>query len=847
MLRSGEGICFSTIPLSLVFDSENILPGWYVMNSNKKQDDLRLAPESLYHSCDLSRLPFQTTADLEEEYEHLGQKRAMDALKFGIGIKHDGYNLFVLGSTGVGKNTTVKKLLAKESAAAETPSDWCYINNFTQHHKPLFLKLPAGRGNTLKSDMLQLLEELLVAIPAAFESDEYRTRVQTIQEEYKDKEIKVFKDISDRAEEKNITLLRTPSGYTLAPKKDGKVLAPPDFEKLDESEQEEIKRIVDEIEVLLIEAIRKIPELYKENRDRIKELDREISEVVVNQSISELAEEYAELPDVLKFFDTVKQDIIENVNDFRRYGEQREMGGENRQMILMALSKYHVNVLVDNSETEGAPVMFEDNPSYLNLVGRVEHIAQYGTLMTDFTLIKAGALHRANGGYLVLDARKVLMSPFSWEGLKRAIHAHEVRIEALERMLSMASTTSLQPEPIPLDVKIVLTGSRLLYYLLKQYDPEFGLLFKVAADFAEDIDRNDENSELYACMIAGLQKENELAAFDKHAVQRIIEHCSRVIEDGEKISLHIGGLVDLMREGDYWARQSKRDVVTEQDIQKAIDTRRNRLDQIRERVHEQVIRGNYLLDTSGEKVAQINALSVIQLGDYTFGRPSRITATARLGQGKVIDIEREVKLGGSIHSKGVLILSSYLANRYAKDQPISLSASLVFEQSYGFVEGDSASAAELCTLLSALADIPIKQSFSVTGSVNQYGEIQTIGGVNEKIEGFFDICDSRGLTGGQAVVIPQTNVKHLMLRADVREAIEEDKFAVYSVNTIDQMMELLTGKESGVEDACGHYPEGSINYLVQKMIDQLNKLRKTFSDDNRKEKRDFSRKNERKQ
>jgi predicted ATP-dependent protease len=439
------------------------------------------------------------------------------------------------------------------------------------------------------------------------------------------------------------------------------------------------------------------------------------------------------------------------------------------------------------------------------------------------------------------------MSPFSWEGLKRAIHAHEVRIEALERVLSLASTTSLQPEPIPIDVKVVLTGSRLLYYLLKQYDPEFGLLFKVAADFAEDIDRNDENSELYARMIAGLQKENELAPFDKNAVQRIIEHCSRLLEDSEKISLHMGGLLDLLREGDYWARQEEQVVITEQDIQKAIDTRRNRLDQIRERVHEQVIRGNYLLDTSGEKVAQINALSVIQLGDYTFGRPSRITATARLGQGKVIDIEREVKLGGSIHSKGVMILSSYLANRYAKDQPISLSASLVFEQSYGFVEGDSASAAELCALLSALSDVPIKQNFSATGSVNQYGEIQTIGGVNEKIEGFFDICESRGLTGDQAVVIPQTNVKHLMLRADVREAVKDNKFAIYSVQTIDQMMELLTGRKAGVKDAASHYPEGSINCLVQKRIDQLNKLRKTFADENKTEKRDFSRKNERKQ
>lgn len=816
------------------------------MMNKMKQDSLKLDVESLYHSCNLSRLPFKTTADLEDECDHLGQKRAMDALKFGISIKHDGYNLYVLGSTGLGKNTTVKKILAKESASAEAPSDWCYINNFSQYSKPLVLKLPAGRGNKLQLDMLQLLEDLLVDIPAVFESAEYNTRVRAIQDEYKEKEMSAFKEVSDKAEAKNIALLRTPSGYTLGPKKDGKILSPEEFEKLDEKEKEELKRIIDEVENELIETIHKLPVLYKESRDKIKQLNREISEVAVTQSISELTEKYAELPEVIEYLDTVKKDIIDNVNDFRKYGQEKDVGRESHQMILMALSKYQINVLVDNSQTEGAPVVFEDNPSYLNLIGRVEHIAQYGTLLTDFTLIKAGALHRANGGYLVIDARKVLMSPFSWEGLKRAIHAHEVRIEALERVLSLASTTSLQPEPIPIDVKVVLTGSRLLYYLLNQYDPEFGLLFKVAADFAEDIDRNEENSELYARMIAGMQKENELAPFNKNAVQRIIEHCSRLLEDSEKISLHMGSLLDLLREGDYWARQSNQDVITENDIQKAIDTRRNRLDQIRERVHEKVLRGDYLLDTSGEKVAQINALSVIQLGDYTFGRPSRITATARLGRGKVIDIEREVNLGGSIHSKGVMILSSYLANRYAKNQPISLSASLVFEQSYGLVEGDSASAAELCALLSALSDVPIKQNFSVTGSVNQYGEIQTIGGVNEKIEGFFDICDSRGLTGDQAVIIPQTNVKHLMLRADVRVAVEKNKFSIYSVRTIDQVMRLLTGKDAGDKDRKGHYPQDTINYLVQKRIDQLNRLRRVFAEDSKVKKLDFTRKNVRK-
>lgn len=814
------------------------------MKQNNVKSDCKIASGKLYHHCDLSRLSFNTTADIEDACAHLGQGRAMDALKFGIGIKHDGYNLYVLGSTGIGKNTTVKKILAEESATAEPPFDWCYINNFSEPHKPFMLKLPAGYGHQLQMDMLQLLEELLVAIPAVFESDEYRTRAQAIQDEYKQKEIDAFKKLSDIADKKKIAMLRTPSGYTLGPMKDGKVLSPAEFEKLDKKEQEEIKKVVDEIEDELIKTVRMIPVWYKENRERIKQLDKEISTVVVNQSISDLAAKYADLPDVIKYIDTVKQDIIDSVNEFRKYGVEKESGNNNQQIILSALSKYQVNVLVDNSETKGAPVIYEDNPSYLNLIGRVEHIAQFGTLLTDFTLIKAGALHRANGGYLVLDARKVLMSPFSWEGLKRAIHAHEVRIESLERMISLASTTSLQPEPIPISVKVVLTGSRLLYYLLKQYDPEFSLLFKVEADFAEDIERNDENSELYAKLIAGLQKENELAPLNISAVQRTIEHCSRLVEDSEKLSLHMGSLLDLLREGDYWAKQSGQQEIGEQHIQKAIDTRQYRQDQIRERVHEQVIRGDYLLDTSGEKVAQINALSIIQLGDYAFGRPSRVTATARLGQGKVIDIEREVKLGGSIHSKGVMILSSYLANRYAKDQPISLSASLVFEQSYGFVEGDSASAAELCALLSALSEVPIKQNYSVTGSVNQYGEIQTIGGVNEKIEGFFDVCKTRGLTGDQAVIIPQQNVKHLMLNADVREAVEQDVFAVYSVQTIDQLMELLTGKEAGVKDKNNHYPAGTINHMVQKRIDQLNTLRKSFADDNKVKKRDFSRKNE---
>jgi len=600
------------------------------VNRNKTQEAARLPLESLYRRCDLSHLAFTTSAELEDDFQHLGQKRALDALKFGIGMAHDGYNLYALGSTGLGKNTAVKKILGKQSASAQTPSDWCYIHNFSAPDKPETLRLPAGYGRRLQQDMQQLIEDVVVAIPAAFESDEYTKRAQAIEDDYKQKELTAFKNISDKADKKNIILLRTAGGYTLGPMKDGKAISAEEFASLPEQERQEIKGIIDEIEVELIETIKKIPQWQKENRARFKQLNREISELVVKQSVVELNNKYSALEEVLQYIDRIRLDIIENVNEIHKYGSEKESGRNNRQEILAAFPRYQVNVLVDNSQTEGAPVIYEDNPSYLNLIGRIEHRAQFGTLFTDFTLIKAGALHRANGGYLVLDARKLLMSPFSWEGLKRAIHAHEVRIESLEQMLSLASTTTLQPRPVEIDLKVVLTGSRLLYYLLKQYDPEFGQLFKVAADFAEDIDRNEQNSELYARLIAGLQRQHQLCDFDRAAIERIIEHCSRLVEDSEKMSLHMGDLLDLLREGDYWARQAQRAAVAREDIQQAIDSRRQRLDQIRERVQEQVIRGDYLLDTSGEKPAQINALSVIQLGDYMFGRPGRITATARL-------------------------------------------------------------------------------------------------------------------------------------------------------------------------------------------------------------------------
>ena len=799
-----------------------------IAGENMKTSELELLSQDLYHACDLTLLDFSTTDDVEETSRIIGQERALEALDFGFEINHDGYNLFVSGSTGLGKHTIVKHLLESKVIDHKESNDWCYVNNFKRQHNPLVLKLPAGFGTQLSHDMNQLVDDLLVAIPAAFESDDYHARLKEIKNEVIDHEESAFVELDEIAKQQNIALIRTPSGYTLGPMRDGKVIAPEEFAGLSEQEQEDIKRKIDELEKQVSAAVRKIPVWSRETRKNIKLLNRQVTQLTVEQLLDDLLHKYTDIPEVLEYLNAAKNGFIEDVDDFRRFGSPEGFVSEDKD-ISSLFARFQVNVLVDNSETRGLPVIHEDNPTYNNLIGRIEHLAQFGTLLTDFTLIKAGALHRANGGFLVLDARRVLSSPFAWEGLKRSLRAHEVRIESLEQMLSVASTISLEPEPIPIDVKVVLTGDRWLYYLLKKFDPEFNQLFKVAADFSEDIARSPENTILFAQMVSRLQHESDFRSFDKQAVALIIEDCARRIEDAEKLSLHMGNLLDLLRESDYWAGQQKHATISRQDVQMALDARIRRLDQIRERVHEQVLRGTYLLETEGSRIAQVNGLSVIQLGDYAFGRPSRITATARLGSGKVIDIEREADLGGSIHSKGVLILSSYLASHYAKDQPLSLSASLVFEQSYGMVEGDSASVAELCALLSALSDLPINQYMAVTGSVNQHGQVQAIGGVNEKIEGFFDICKARGLTGNQAVVIPRSNVKNLMLRKDIVAAVDKRDFRIYAVESVDQVMELLTNKKSGVADIKGNFPKKTINGLVQTRLTVMNRMRRKFS------------------
>ncbi len=793
----------------------------------------RLDPQALCWRFDPAQLPFQTTAELPDLTDVVGQARATEAIRFGIGIRRDGYNLFVHGPTGTGRHDIVRRFLAERAAKEPTPSDWCYVHDFEQPHKPHALKLPAGRGTKLRADMERLVEDLKSAIPAVFESEEYRARRQEIEESLKEKHEKAFDGLRQEAESRSIALIRTPGGMAFAPTRKGEVLSPADFEKLPQDEQEKIEAVIATLQEQLERLVHQVPQWRRESQERIRELDRQVTRSAVGHLIDELKKACADLPEVVRYFDTVQESVVENADDFKRAEDGPEVSflgvSLSRPHAGSSLRRYQVNLLIDHGKTQGAPVVYEDNPTHPDIVGRVEHLAQLGALVTDFTLIKPGALHRANGGYLVLDARKVLMQPYAWEGLKRCLSSGEVRIESLGQALSLVSTVSLDPEAIPLDVKVVLVGERMLYYLLQYYDPDFQDLFKVAADFEDTMPRAQADHMQYARLIATLARKDALLPLDRSAVARMIEQGARLAGDTERLTVRMRDLNDLLREADHWAREEQQKTVTRAHVQRAIDARIRRADRLRERMLDEIKRGTLLIDTQGSCVGQVNGLSVVGLGDFAFGHPSRITARVRLGKGEVLDIQREIEMGGPIHSKGVLILAGFLGARYCAERPLALSASLVFEQTYGEVEGDSASCAELYALLSALAEVPIKQSLAVTGSVNQHGEVQPIGGVNEKVEGFFDVCQTRGLTGEQGVLIPATNVKHLMLRDDVVEACTKGQFHIYPVSTVDEGIALLTGFPAGVRNAEGRFPDGSLNRHVEQRLTQMAELARAFA------------------
>jgi lon-related putative ATP-dependent protease len=782
-----------------------------------------LPPALLYRRCDPAELPFTLCSELEEAPGLIGQERAAEAIRFAMRMPRKGYNVYALGPTGSGRHALVQNLLRQQAEGEPAPSDWCYVNNFTDPQKPYCLQLPAGRGAGLTAAMKRLVEELRGALPAAFERDEYRSRREVVDQQFKQRNEAAFGELQKRAQEKGITLLRTPMGLALAPVRDGKVLAPDAFEALPASEREAVQHEIEATQSELEAIMRQVPQWEREHRDAVRDLSRETTGFAIVHLMEEIRATFSDLPEVANYLDAVEADVKENADDFLAplapSPDATSPAPISASIEESRFRRYGVNLFVDNAGQRGAPVIYEDNPTHQTLVGRVEHLARFGALVTDFNLLTPGALHRANGGYLILDAQKLLTGNFGWPSLKRALNAGQVRIETLEQLMSVASTVSLAPEPIPLDVKIVLVGPPTLYYLLSANDEEFAELFKIEADFEDRIERTPETTLLYARLICTIGRREKLRPLDRGAVARVIEQASRLAADSGKLSTGMRAFVDLLQEADQIAADNGKDVVGEAEVQAAIDAQFRRGDRIYRRLQEEIGRKTIHIETDGAHIGQVNGLSVISLGELSFGTPTRITAQVRLGRGEVVDIEREVALGGPLHSKGVLILSGFLGGRFGKSRPLSLNASLVFEQSYGGVDGDSASGAELFALLSALAEAPIKQSFAVTGSVDQRGQIQAIGGVNEKIEGFFDSCRVTGFTGHQGVIIPASNVKHLMLRHDVVAAVAESRFAIYPIDTVDQGLELLTGVPAGQPDADGDYPAGTLNHRIAARLD----------------------------
>lgn len=792
-----------------------------------------LGPDALRRTCPPESLPFEATDDLPALDEVVAQDRAVQAITFGIGIRGEGFNLYVLGPAGSGKTSTIKRFLTREAARLPTPPDWCYVNNFADPQRPRALPLPAGRARGFQADCERLLTELRIGIPKAFETEAYEQQRRAILEELEQQTGSELQALERRAEALGFGLVRTASGFMIVPMLRGKPLKPEGFEALDEESKRLINQRGEEVQKDMTATHRRVRDMERRAKERLDALDREVTISAVDHLIEEIKERYADLKEVQGYLGAMREDVIANVDLFRR--GQAAGAGSMEIMAMMQpprdpFDRYRVNVLVERDAGAGAPVVIEPNPTCQNLVGRIEHQAHMGALYTHFLMVKGGAFHRANGGFLVLEALEVLKQYLAWDQFKRTLKNRRIKIEEPGEQFRLFSTVSLEPEPIPLDVKVVLIGSPWLYYLLHAYDPEFRELFKVQVEFGEFVPRTSENILAFARLLATCCREEGLKPFDRSAVAKLVEHSSRLVEDQERMATTFSDLLDVAREASFWAEQNGRSRVTGKDIQQATQARVRRANRLEERLQELIAEGTLLVDTDGEVVGQVNGIAVIPLGDHQFGKPTRITARTFLGRGGIIDIEREARMGGRIHSKGVLILSGYLGGRYAQEVPLTLSASIAFEQLYEEVEGDSASSAELYAILSSLSGLPVKQGLAVTGSVNQRGEVQAIGGVNAKIEGFFDVCRMRGLTGTQGVLIPAANVRHLMLREDIVEAVAAGSFHVFPVRTIDEGIALLTGREAGVRAPDGSYPEGSVNALVQQRLRAMAEQARAFGE-----------------
>lgn len=779
-----------------------------------------LALSKLYKACTNKDLSFRSTQSLKPLNEIVGQGRAQEAVRFAMAMPHGGYNVYAVGASGLGKRTMMMRYLHHFAEHEHSAEDWCYVPNYSDPREPKVLRLPAGLGQKLKQDLEKLMGRLVNAIPQAFDNETFLERAEKLKTEYAKLQERELSKLSDESRRKGVDLsVTTPGGYRLVGLNGEEPHTSESFAALPEKEREALELVIGKLEKKLRRLLRKFADWEQEYTEKQQQLNQETVDSVSAHLLDTLGEKYQAHAQVVAHLKAIREDMPENLDIFLEDSEDQAAFAYatlDRRMP----RRYLVNLLVHHTDDK-VPVIVEDNPTYHNLFGYVENVTYKGTVFTDFSLIRPGSLHKANGGYLLMDAIKVLEQPYVWDGLKRAMRSRELSISSLERELTLSGTISLEPEPVPLEVKIVLFGDRETWLLLQEHDPEFAELFRVTADFENEMRRTPESQGLYAKFIASLVVEKDLLHCNRTAVARVIEYSARLAEHQDRLSLHAADIANLLRESDFWARQEGARQISRAHVDKALASARYRSSRIRDQIYESIEDGTTLLSVTGSTVGQINALSVLSTGGYEFGMPNRISAICHYGDGDIIDIERDVKLGGSMHSKGVLILSSWIASRFARTHPMHLSASLTFEQSYSEIDGDSASLAELCALISALSELPIQQRFAVTGSVNQFGEVQPVGGINEKIEGFFDACELKGLTGDQAAIIPATNIANLMLKEEVIAAVKAKRFAIYAVSRVEEAVELLMGRTAGKANVKHRYSRNTVFGAIQKRLEDM--------------------------
>jgi lon-related putative ATP-dependent protease len=784
---------------------------------------VKLGPDDLYKSCSPEQFTFATTDDVETQIGIIGQEKALRSLDFGLEINATGYNIFALGETGTGKMTTIATMLNEKAQGETVPPDWCYVYNFKDPDAPIAISLEPGRGRVLRKDMDELIKALRIDVPKAFESKEYEKQKNQIVEEFQRKQNELFSKLEEEAKQKGFSIKRGVAGIMIVPLKDeSEALTPEEYGKLDEKTKREMEKTGRLLQERLNEVFRAMRETEKFVQEMLNKLERAIAFDALNAPIENLKNKYHGNDKIIAYLENVREDILSHLDEFKGQEEQPSpLPFLKMPKQEASFTRFVVNVIVDNADVKGAPVVFESNPTYLNLFGRIENRILYGMAVTDFSMIRAGSVHRANGGYLIVDALDLLRNSFSYEALKRAIKNREIKVEDVLEQYRFITTAGLKPEAIPLSTKVVMKGTPYIYYLLYNADPEYSELFKVKADFDSRMDRTPENVRMYAQAIAECQKTEKLLPFDRSGVARLVEHGSRLADHQGKLTTRLSSLTDLMKESNYWAKKDGANFVRADHVTQAINEQVYRVNRIEERLREVTLEDTIIVDTAGEKVGQVNGLAVLDMGDYSFGRPSRITARTYVGRAGIVNIERETKMSGKIHEKAIFIIASYLGAKYAASKPISLSASITFEQLYDMIEGDSATCAEMYALLSSISGVPLKQGFAVTGSMDQNGDVQPIGGVNQKIEGFFDLCKSRGLDGSHGAIIPQRNVRHLMLKQEVIAALKDGLFTIYSIDKMEEGLEILTGMSAGVLGPEGAYPEDSINNRVMKRLTEI--------------------------